>query len=170
MDTRLPYFEGQKDCMAFMRFIDNRKEYDRYMKALDTKVAAFFEAVKVYGKAKEIEGKHEEAELWLAKCQGDFAKREAALLAGESALVKELREHRAKMKNREVDLEQAAATTGRDQTVREVALSAREAGLEKREQAITGIEQAAEKRSQAAVEAKRAAEDLVKRVTEAAGS
>jgi uncharacterized protein involved in exopolysaccharide biosynthesis len=164
MDTRLPYFDGQKDFMAFLRFLDNRKEYVGYIKQLDTKVAAFVKAAKLYGKAQEIEGKHEEAELWLQKAKAAFGTREATLLAGEDSLDKETRLRRAKMKNREVDVERALLAGTRDLKAREASLKAREGEVAKLEAVVAKAEQAAQKKSEAAVEAKRAADDMVARM------
>jgi hypothetical protein len=168
MDTQLPYFGGQKDFMVFLRFLDNRKEYAAYDKKLSEKIAAFLKATKLYGKAQEIEGKHEEAEIWLQKAKADFGTREEKLLAGEKALATELREHRAKMKNREVDVERMLLTGTRDQKAREAACKAREAELAKMEAVVAKTEQAAQKKSEAAVEAKRAADDMVTRMKAAA--
>jgi hypothetical protein len=164
MDTRLPYFEGQKDFLAFLRFLDNRKEYDAYDKKLSEHIAKFLDAAKLYGKAREIEGKHEEADLWLQKAKTDFGTREEKLLAGEKALAKELREHRAKMKNREVDIERVLFEGTRDQRARGEALNAREAEVAKLEAVVAKAEQAAQKKTEAAVEAKRVADDMVKRM------
>ena len=164
MDTRPPYFDGQKDFMAFLRFLDNRKEYAGYIKTLDTKVAAFLKAAALYGKGQEIEGKHEEAEAWLQKAKVDFDTREENLLAGEKALAKELREHRAKMKNREVDVERTLLAGTRDLKARDTACKAREGEVAKLEAVVAKAEQAVQKKSEAAVEAKRAADDMVARM------
>ena len=164
MDTRLPYFDGQKDFMAFLRFLDNRKEFAGYIKTLDTKVAAFLKAAALYGKAQEIEGKHEEAELWLQKAKADFGTREEKLLAGEKALAKELREHRAKMKNREVDVERTLLAGTRDLKARGASLKAHEAEVAKLEAVVAKAEQAAQKKSEAAVGAKREADEMVERM------
>jgi hypothetical protein len=164
MDTRLPYFDGQKDYHAYVRFLDNRKEYDAYDKKLSEHIAKFLAAAKLYGKAKEIEGKHEEAELWLQKAKADFGTREEKLLAGEKSLAKELREHRAKMKNREVDVERALLAGTRDLKAREVSLKAGEVEVAKLEAVVAKAEQAAQKKSEAAVEAKNAADDMVARM------
>jgi hypothetical protein len=164
MDTRLPYFDGQKDFMAFLRFLDNRKEYAGYIKQLDTKTATFLKAAKLYGKAQEIEGKHEEAEAWLQKAKEDFGTREATLLASEDSLDKETRLRRAKMKNREVDVERTLLEGTRDLKARVAACKAREAEVAKLEAVVAKAEQAAQKKSEAAVEAKRAADDMVKRM------
>ena len=164
MDTRIPYFDGQKDFMAFVRFLDNRKEFERYIKHLDTKIATFVKASKIYGKALEIEGKHEEAELWLQKAKADFGTREEKLLVGEKSLVKELRDQRAKMKNRETDIEQVLLTGTRDLKARETAVKAREDEVGKLEQAAAKAERAAQRKSEAAVEAMRGADAMVARM------
>ena len=91
-----------------------------------------------------------------------------ALLAGEKALAKELREHRAKMKNREVDVEQTLLTGTRALKARQVALKAREAELAKLEAVVAKAEQAVQKKTEAAVEAKRASDDMVARMKAAA--
>ena len=168
MDTRLPYFDGQKDYQAYVRFLDNRKEYDAYDKKLSEHIAKFLAAAKLYGKAKEIEGKHEEAEAWLQKAKADFGTREEKLLTGEKALVKELLEHRAKMKNREVDVEQTLLEGTRTQKAHGASLKAREAEVAKLEAVVAKAEQAAQKKAEAAVEAKRVADDMVVRMKAAA--
>ncbi len=167
MDTRVPYFDGQKDFLAFVRFLDNRKEFAGYIKQLDTKVAAFLKAAKLYGKAQEIEGKHEEAEAWLQKAKTNFGTREEKLLAGEKSLAKELLEHRAKMKNREVDVERALLAGTRDLKAREASLKAREAEVAKLEAVVAKAEQAVQKKTEAAVKAKREADDMVARMVKA---
>lgn len=164
MDTRIPHFDGQKDFMAFLRFLDNRKEYEGYIKQLDTKIAAFVKASEIYGKALEIEGKHEEADLWLQKAKKDFGTREEKLLTGEKALAKELLEHRAKMKNREVDIERVLLDGTRDLKARGEALKAREAELAKLEAVVAKSEKAVQKKTEAALEATRTADDMVARM------
>ena len=164
MDTRVPYFDGQKDYQAYIRFLDNRKEYDAYDKKLSERIAKFLKAAKLYGKALEIEGKHEEAELWLKKAKADFGMREEKLLGGEKALAKELREHRAKMQNRETDIEQVLLTGTRDLKARETAVKAREDEVGKLEQAAAKAERAAQRKSEAAVEAMRGADAMVARM------
>ena len=168
MDTRIPHFDGQKDFMAFLRFLDNRKVYDGYIKQLDTKIVAFVKAATLYGKAKDIEKKHEEAELWAKRAEHDYAEREERLTAGEKALIDETRERRAKMKNRETEIEQVLQTGAHALTDREVSLKALEAEVNKREELVTKVEKAADRATQAAVEAKRAADDMVVRMKAAA--
>lgn len=164
MDIRIPHFDSQKDFMAFLRFLDNRKEYEAYMKQLDTKIAAFVKAAKLYGKAKDIEKKHEEAELWAKRAEHDYAEREERLTAGEKALIDETRERRAKMKNRETQIEQMLQTGAHALTSREVSLKALEAEVNKREELVAKTEKAADKATQAAVKARRAADDMVTRM------
>lgn len=164
MDTRLPHFDGQKDFMAFLRFLDNREEFKGYIQTLDTKIAAFLDAAKFYGKADEIEAKHEEAEAWLLKAKVDFTSREVTLLAGEKALAKELREHRAKMRDRTIEVERASLAGTRDLKAREAAVEAREAEVAKLEALVAKAEKAAQKETEAAVEAKRAADEMVARM------
>jgi hypothetical protein len=164
MDTRLPYFDGQKDYHAYVRFLDNRKEYDAYDKKLSEHIAKFLAAAKLYGKAQEIEGKHEEAELWLQKAKAGFGTREEKLLAGEKALATELREHRAKMKNREVDIERVLLAGTRDQKARVASLRVREAEVAELEAVVAKAEQAAQKKSEAVLEAKGTADAMVKRM------
>ena len=166
MDTRVPYFDGQKDFLAFVRFLDNRKEFAGYIKTLDTKIAAFVKVAALYGKAQEVEGKHEEADAWLRKAKADFGTREESLLAGEKSLVKELLEHRAKMKNREVDVERTLLEGTRDLRAREASLKAREAEVAKLAAIVASAEQAAQTKTEAAVAAKRAADEMVKRMKE----
>ncbi len=168
MDTRLPYFDGQKDYHAYVRFLDNRKEYDAYDKKLSEHIAKFLKAAALYGKAKEIEGLHAKAETLALRAQGAFEEREIKLVAGEKALVKELLEHRAKMKNREVDVEQVLLKGTREQKARQAAVKAREDELAKLEVIVAKAEQAVQKKTEAAVEAKRAADDMVKRMKAAA--
>ncbi len=164
MDTRIPHFDGQKDFLAFLRFLDDRKVFEGYIKQLDTKIAAFVKAAKLYGKAKDIEKLHEEAELWAKRAEHDYAEREKTLIAGEKALANETRDRRAKMKNRETDIEQALVATKRDQASREETLKAREGEVGKRENAILAREKRAEQVQEAAQKAKQAADAMVKRM------
>ena len=168
MDTRIPYFDGQKDLMAFLRFLDNRKEYAGYIKTLDTKTAAFLKAAKLYGKALEIERKYEEAEAWLQKARADFGPREEKLLDGEKVLATELREGRAKLKERETEVEKFLRQGTADMKARQTAVRAREGEVGKLEQMAAQAAQAAQKKSDAAVGAKREADDMVARMKAAA--
>ena len=164
MDTRLPYFDGQKDYQAYVRFLDNRKEYDAYDKKLSEHIAKFLKAAALYGKAQEIQGLHAEAAAWLSKAKADFSSREETLLAGEKLLVTELREHRAKMKNREVDVDQVLLAGTRDLKARQATLEAREAEVAKLEAVVAKAEKAVLKKAEAAVEAKRGADAMVVRM------
>ncbi len=164
MDTRLPYFDGQKDFLAFVRFLDNRKEFNAYDKKLSEQIAKFLDAAKLYGKAKDIERKHAEAELWEKRAEHDYAEREEKLVAGEKNLAKESREKRAKLEKREAEIEGLLRTGNNDLKARAEACAAREDELAKLEQVVTKAEKTAERKHKAAEGAKREADDLVKRM------
>ncbi|KKK46517.1 hypothetical protein LCGC14_3163850 [marine sediment metagenome] len=55
---------------------------------------AFVKAATLYGKAKDIEKKHEEAELWAKRAEHDYAEREEMLVAGEKKLARDARTRR----------------------------------------------------------------------------
>ena len=164
MDTRLPYSEGQKEFMAFLRFLDNRKEYAGYMKGLDEKIAKFMAAAKLYGKIAEIEKKHAEAELWAERAEHDYAEREEKLVAGEKKLAKDDKEKRAVL----LDTEQRAQSAHRK---RDGELKARETAVKVREDEVGNLEQVAAKaetvaqaKALGAVEAKKEADAMVARM------
>ena len=164
MDTRIPYFEGQKDFLAFLRFLDNRKEFDGYIKTLDTKIAAFLKAAKLYGKAKDIEKKHEEAELWVKRAEFDYGERGKKLVEGEKTLAEDDRMKRAVL----LDIEQRAETARRklvgEQKDLAATLKAREAEVGKRENAILARENRAQEAQEAAEGATQAADAMVVRM------
>lgn len=164
MDTRLPYFDGQKDFLAFVRFLDNRRAFAGYIEQLDIKVAAFLDAAKLYGKAKEIEQKHAAAELWVKRAEFDYGERAKKLVSGEKDLAKETREKRAELKEREAEIEAILRQGNIDLQARADAVKLSEAEVAQLEQVVTRAEKAAEKKHKAAEEAKEAADAMVKRM------
>ncbi len=168
MDTRVPHFDGQKDFLAFIQFLGNRKEFEAYNKTLDTKIAAFKEAVKIYGKAKEIEALHHDAELLGHRAQSAFGEREGKLKAGEAALAKDKAETAATWEKygHEAEASHREATQANEGTA--AALKVREAEVGKRENAIVAREKRAEKAQEAAGVAKSEADAMVARMKAAA--
>lgn len=164
MDIRIPHFDGQKDFLAFLRFLDNRKVFEGYIKQLDTKIAAFVKASAVYGKAKDIEKKHEEAELWARRAEHDYAEREEKLVAGLKAWALTRKEERAKLNDREAEIEMEWRKAKNSLAVRDEALKALEADVVKREETIGAREKRTEKAQKAAVEAKHVANQMVARM------
>lgn len=164
MDTRVPYFDGQRDFLAFARFLDNREEYAGYMKKLDERVAKLLDAAKLYGKAKDIEKKHEVAELWAKRAESDYGERGKKLAASEKSLAKEFREGHAKLKERETKVETLLREGNKALKVREAGMKALEDEVGGRERAAVKMEAAAQKKSEAAIAAKREADDMVKRM------
>ncbi len=164
MDTRLPYFEGQKDFMGMLRFLDNRKAYAGYMKNLDEKITKFMAAARLYGKIAEIEQKHADADLWAKRAEHDYAEREEKLVAGEEKLAKDDKEKRAVL----LDIEQRAQSVHR---TRDGELRARETAVKAREDEVGNLEQVAAKagtvaqaKALGAVEAKKEADAMVQRM------
>ncbi len=168
MDTRVPHFDGQKDFLAFLRFLDNRKEFEAYIKQLDTKIAAFVKAVAVYGKAKDIENLHHDAELVAVRAESAFAEREKHLEAGETALAKDRAEAAATWEKygREAETSHQEATQANEATAE--ALKLREAEVGKRENAIMAREKRAQEAQAAAEGAKKGSDDMVARMKAAA--
>lgn len=164
MDTRLPYFDGQKDFQVYLRFLDNRKEFDAYDKKLSERIAAFNKAVKLYGKAKDIEKLHEQAELLAVRAEGAFTEREETLKTGEAKFKKasalrltklDVLEQKATEKQRLAGLAIQATTA---------ALDAREVEVGKRENAIMAREKRAQEAQEAAQGAKDEADAMVGRM------
>ncbi len=164
MDTRLPYFEGQKDFMGMLRFLDNRKAYAGYMNGLDEKITKFMAAAKLYGKAKDIEKLHEDAELWVKRAEFDYGEREKKLVAGEKALAAEVTEKRAKLEERERAGEKHLRESSNSVKARETAVQAREDEVGNLEQVAAKAEMIAQAKALGAVEAKREAEAMVARM------
>ncbi len=170
MDTRLPYFEGQRDFVTFVRFLDNQPEFQRYLKVLDERVAKFMKAAEVYGKAQDIGRLHAEAETTALRAQGAFEKREKELVAGEEALVKATSEKHAELNKREDEI-RALLSSGKGAVkVREEDVKAREDKVSGIEAAAAKAEEAAQKRSEAAVVAKKRVDAVLQRMKVAVSS
>ena len=176
MNTRLPPSPGEHDFHAFIRFLagytdkksEFRKQADQYFERLAKATAEFREAAALYGKGKDIERLNGLAEAWEEKARSEFGTREEKLVAGERALVTETRERRAKLKNREIEIEQVLVKGNHELTRRDVALKASEAEMGKREQAAEQATAKAQEAHEAALEAKRAADGMVQRMKAAA--
>ena len=164
MDIRIPHFDGQKDFLAFINFLDNREEYERYMATLDKKIAKFTEATASYGKAKDINRLHEEAELLALRAQGAFTEREKKLEAGEVAFKKSMAEQTKALADKESVMQQRLNTKGAALRDRQVALQGREVAVGEREATAQEMHNAAMETKQAAQEVKREADDMVARM------
>lgn len=167
MDTRIPHFDGRDDFGKFVRFLDNRKEFDRYVALLDKKIAAFMEAVSLYGKAKDIEGLHVEAKARVNDADTAFAAREKALNMAET-------EFDSAKAEKTVELAERATAIQNDQTkrcmqAREDAVEGREFAIDEREAEAATMKLDAERAQEAAVGAKQAADDMVARMQTAVG-
>ncbi len=170
MDTRLPYFEGQRDFMTYVRFLDNRKEFERYIKVLDEGVAKFMKAAEVYGKAQDIGRLHAEAETTALRAQGAFEKREKDLVAGEAVLAKETSAKRTELNKREGEIKAVLRSGQSAVKVREDDVKAREDKVSGIEAAAAKAEAAAQKRSEAAVVAKKRVDAVLQRMKVAVSS
>ena len=168
MDTRMPYFDGQKDFWALLRFYDNREEYAAYDKKLTQLIAQFKKATESYGKTKAIDRLHEEAELLALRAQGAFTEREKKLKAGEVALEKKTAEQTKALADKESVMQQRLNAKDAALRDRQVALQDREKAIGEREGTAQGMHAAAKEAKQAAQEAKREADDVVKRIKAAA--
>ncbi len=172
MDTRIPHFQGQKDFLGFVRFIDNREEFEGYIKLLDAKIAAFVEVTKTYGKANDIDMLHLKAEAVLADAHARYEAREISVIASENKLkqkMAELKEAGAAIeagerrnKNEINTAHQATATRQAELTKQDVALSARTQRLD------DALKTAAAEKQASAVERKKY-EDLTARLRAATG-
>jgi len=168
MDTRIPHFDGQKDFLAFLRFLDNRKEFESYIKQLDTKIAAFVKATKLYGKAKDIDNLHHDAELLAQRAQSAFGEREGKLKAGEEALLHTTTATWAELDKSKREAEESQRKSAKKLQTTAEALKLREAEVGKRENAIMAREKRAQTAQEAAQKAKKAADAMVARMKAAA--
>ncbi len=164
MDTRVPHFDGQKDFLAFLRFLDNRKEFEAYIKQLDTKIAAFVKAVKLYGKAKEIDRLHGEAELLAVRARSAFVEREDKLVAGEAAFKSTMAEQTKALTEKESVMQQRLNVKDGAIVARQVDLQDREKAIGEREVAAQEKYEAAEKAIQEAREVQQAADATTARM------
>ena len=164
MDTRLPYFDGQKDFLAFLRFLDNRKEYKAYDKKLSGRIMAFNKAVEVYGKAQDIEKLHHDAELIAVRAESAFAEREVKLKAGEETLAAGTTTTAAAWEKHGRGVEASDLKRAQELDSTAKTLKAREAEVGKRENAIAARERRAEKAQEAAQGAKQEADAMVVRM------
>lgn len=164
MDTRLPYFDGQKDLLSYIRFLDNRKEFDGYMKVLDKKIAEFAKACALYGKAKEIEKKHLEAELWAKRAEAEFAEREEKLKTDEAAFKKTVTDKTAALTETESVMQQRNNAKGKTLREREVAVQEREKAIGEREGMASRKYEEALKAQQTSKKAKQEADALAERM------
>ncbi len=164
MDTRLPYFDGQKDFLAFVRFLDNRKEYERYMGVLDKRIAAFAKETNDYGKNKDIDRLHEEAELLALRAQSAFTEREETLKSGETAFKKSMADQCKALADKEAVMQERLNVKDAALRDRQVALQDREAAIGEREAAAQTMYDSAEKAHQASLGAEREADEMVKRM------
>ncbi len=164
MDTRVPHLPGREDFFAFVRFLDNRKEFEKYVKVLDERTAAFLKATETYGKGKDIERLHAQAESLALRAQGAFEDRENKLVNGEKNLAKDDKEKRAVL----LDIEQRAQSVHRKRDgelrVREAAVKVREDEVGNLEQVAAKAETVAQAKALGAVEAKREADAMVERM------
>ena len=159
MDTRIPHFDGQKDFLAFLRFLDNREEYERYMTILDERIIKFTEAVTSYGKTKDIERLHHDAELLVVRAESAFTKREETLVSGEAAFKQSMAEKTKALAEKESVMQQRL-------NERDKGLLARQATLQEREHAINTREADADRKTSAAGEAGQAAQDAKREADE----
>lgn len=164
MDTRLPYFDGQKDFHAYNRFLDNREDYIAYDKRLSERIAAFVKVVKAYGKIKDIDRLHEEAELLAVRAKSAFTEREETLVAGEAAFKKKMAEKTKALAEKESVMQQRLNTKDAALVDRQVALQDREAAVGEREAVAQTMHATAEEVTQAAQEAKQEADAMVARM------
>ncbi len=167
MDTRLPYFDGQKDFLAYIHFLGNRKEYAAYDKKLSEKIAKFAAAIKTYGKIKEIDRLHEEAELLVLRGKSAFTEREETLVAGEAAFKKTMAEQTKALAEKERVMQGRLNVQSTKLRDRQMALQDREEVVGGREAAAQSMHVKAKEAQQAAQEAKREADDMVARMVKA---
>ena len=164
MDTRVPHLPGREDFFSFVRFLDNRKEFEKYVKVLDEKVAKFVKATETYGKAKDIERLHREAETLALRAQGAFEDRENKLAAGEEAFQAEVAEKQQTLAKAENDMKVRLRDQGGVLHARDLAIQGREKSIAAREVAAQKMKEVAAATQKAAQEAKRAAEDMMVRM------
>lgn len=164
MDTRIPHFDGQKDFQVYIRFLDNRKEFEAYDKQLSTKIAAFVKATKLYGKAKNIENLHHDAELLAQRAQSAFGEREGKLKTGEETLARETTASRAELAEFKREAEESQRQGVKKMRDTAAALKAREAEVGKRENAIMARENRAQEAQEAAQKATQEADAMVARM------
>lgn len=164
MDTRLPHFQGREDHISYLRFLDNRTQYDRYHDLLGKKIAEFLKAAELYGKAKAIEKMHDEAAAIVERANKEFADREQALKVGESALKAATAKQRQALVDREHKLRDDFEAKDAAMRAREEAIVPREKDVAEREAAAERIKDAAETARLVALDAKRAADADIARV------
>ncbi len=162
MDTRLPHSPGRDDFASYVRFLDNRKEFDRYVALLDKKIIEFMDAVALYGKAKDIGRLHASAAAMQQQAQDAFTEREEKLATDEAAFKRMAADKETQLAATETTMQDRHNTKATALRDREVSLQDREAAIGAREAEATRKTAAAERAKEAAKDAKRAAEQTVR--------
>ena len=162
MDTRLPHCPGRDDFASYVRFLDNRKEFDRYVGLLDKKIIEFMDAVKLYGKAKDIERLHSSAEAIQQQAQDAFEGRESVLKKAELEFKQTVADETKALSDTETAMQERHNVKGRELRDRELAVQERERVIDEREAAAAQMLAHAERAKETAKKAKRAADDVVK--------